>query len=455
MDILSGGAGTTAAGLRYGLPTFVCPFFADQFMWGAMVHRAGVGPEPCPVGNLTVDILAKKLSELKNDESRKRAVALSNSMTRENGVQGGLQHFLDSLPRDSMLCDVSLLLGETKLAQYRIVNSDVKLSLEVAASMREQFLPKPTLNSNMSSRILKFIKSLFGILNPAQPTRQVRHGICNYALGRVRTVSQGFLVGWLGFFSEVFRAIFELFLRSDEYARTHGALGCLAGLIIAPFYMLYDLFRGLVILSDRIMVGIANGYYKKEKLYIIDTLLRANVHDTTSDINELRDYEVSSESRLDQLEFAARFANNASRIFYACKPAFPPNHWHWVDVDRHDLIGSVTRHGKSWLSLKDDEYEKLLTHLRECSLERLSFSRFCVTLGISIASRVSRMNRASIFCNPEFNKATIKLGEGTPIGIFDDDDDDDENTNRIPNIRLRIVSMMAQMQPKAINNNDQ
>lgn len=27
-----GGAGTTAAGLRYGLPTLVCPFFGDQFM---------------------------------------------------------------------------------------------------------------------------------------------------------------------------------------------------------------------------------------------------------------------------------------------------------------------------------------------------------------------------------------------------------------------------------------
>ena len=25
-----GGAGTTAAGLKFGLPTFVCPFFADQ-----------------------------------------------------------------------------------------------------------------------------------------------------------------------------------------------------------------------------------------------------------------------------------------------------------------------------------------------------------------------------------------------------------------------------------------
>jgi sterol 3beta-glucosyltransferase len=40
-----GGAGTVAAGLRAGLPTMVCPFFADQFMWGYFVQLAGVGPE--------------------------------------------------------------------------------------------------------------------------------------------------------------------------------------------------------------------------------------------------------------------------------------------------------------------------------------------------------------------------------------------------------------------------
>lgn len=33
-----GGAGTTAAGLRYGLPTLVCPFFADQHMVSVCLH---------------------------------------------------------------------------------------------------------------------------------------------------------------------------------------------------------------------------------------------------------------------------------------------------------------------------------------------------------------------------------------------------------------------------------
>lgn len=36
-----GGAGTTAAGLRFGLPTFIVPFFGDQYLWGEMVKRAG------------------------------------------------------------------------------------------------------------------------------------------------------------------------------------------------------------------------------------------------------------------------------------------------------------------------------------------------------------------------------------------------------------------------------
>jgi sterol 3beta-glucosyltransferase len=48
-----GGAGTVAAGLRFGLPTMVCPFFADLFTWGYFVERAGVGPKAISVIKLT------------------------------------------------------------------------------------------------------------------------------------------------------------------------------------------------------------------------------------------------------------------------------------------------------------------------------------------------------------------------------------------------------------------
>src|SRR5262249_5130227 len=48
-----GGAGTTAAGLRAGLPTGGVPFFGGQFFWGHGVLGAGAGPEPIPIGTLT------------------------------------------------------------------------------------------------------------------------------------------------------------------------------------------------------------------------------------------------------------------------------------------------------------------------------------------------------------------------------------------------------------------
>ena len=44
-----GGAGTTAAGLRSGIPNLVVSFAADQPFWGARVYAIGAGPQPIPV----------------------------------------------------------------------------------------------------------------------------------------------------------------------------------------------------------------------------------------------------------------------------------------------------------------------------------------------------------------------------------------------------------------------
>jgi sterol 3beta-glucosyltransferase len=93
-----GGAGTTAAGLRYGLPTLVCPFFGDQYMWGEMVHRADVGPKPCPVNELTKDVLVEKLRQLTDPKTKEAATNLSVRMNDEDGVLAGLDHFWSSLP---------------------------------------------------------------------------------------------------------------------------------------------------------------------------------------------------------------------------------------------------------------------------------------------------------------------------------------------------------------------
>jgi sterol 3beta-glucosyltransferase len=53
-----GGAGTTAAGLRAGVPTVIISFFGDQPFWGRQVEQLGVEPKPISRKQLTTERLA-------------------------------------------------------------------------------------------------------------------------------------------------------------------------------------------------------------------------------------------------------------------------------------------------------------------------------------------------------------------------------------------------------------
>ena len=82
-----GGAGTTAAGLRAGVPSVVIPFFGDQPFWGQRVAELGVGPEPIPRKKLTVERLARAIQEAVTDQTmRRRAAELGSKIRAEDGI---------------------------------------------------------------------------------------------------------------------------------------------------------------------------------------------------------------------------------------------------------------------------------------------------------------------------------------------------------------------------------
>jgi UDP:flavonoid glycosyltransferase YjiC (YdhE family) len=82
-----GGAGTTAAGLRAGVPSLVIPFFGDQPFWGQRVFELGVGPAPIPLRQLTVDRLSEAIHSMVNDPAiRQRASQLGLKIRAEDGV---------------------------------------------------------------------------------------------------------------------------------------------------------------------------------------------------------------------------------------------------------------------------------------------------------------------------------------------------------------------------------
>ena len=86
-----GGAGTTAAGLRAGRPTSVCPFFGDQPFWGARVHALGVGSRPIPQKKLTVSKLAEAIQEAtRNPTLRNNAEALGEKIRQETGIANAI-----------------------------------------------------------------------------------------------------------------------------------------------------------------------------------------------------------------------------------------------------------------------------------------------------------------------------------------------------------------------------
>jgi sterol 3beta-glucosyltransferase len=82
-----GGAGTTAAGLRAGVPSIVIPCFGDQPFWGQRVAELGVGPEPLPRKKLTVERLAHAIQEALSDQTmRQRAADLGSKIQAEDGI---------------------------------------------------------------------------------------------------------------------------------------------------------------------------------------------------------------------------------------------------------------------------------------------------------------------------------------------------------------------------------
>jgi len=87
-----GGAGTTSAGLRAGVPSVVIPFSTEQAFWGQRIYKLGVGPMPIPRSKLTVDRLAKAIQEaVTNIGMRQSAAELGAKIQAEDGIANAVR----------------------------------------------------------------------------------------------------------------------------------------------------------------------------------------------------------------------------------------------------------------------------------------------------------------------------------------------------------------------------
>jgi UDP:flavonoid glycosyltransferase YjiC (YdhE family) len=83
-----GGAGTTAAALRAGIPSVIVPFFADQFFWAARLNALGMSPPGVPQRELTVDSLAEAIRAITvTPDMRDRCRGIARAIRSERGAE--------------------------------------------------------------------------------------------------------------------------------------------------------------------------------------------------------------------------------------------------------------------------------------------------------------------------------------------------------------------------------
>lgn len=82
-----GGAGTTAAGFRAGVPTIIVPHTADQPFWGRRAGELGVGTAPIPRKKLKAENLAAAINQSTTDRTMQaNAKALGEKIRQEDSL---------------------------------------------------------------------------------------------------------------------------------------------------------------------------------------------------------------------------------------------------------------------------------------------------------------------------------------------------------------------------------
>lgn len=88
-----GGAGTSAAGLRAGVPSTIVAHIGDQWYWGRRVHELGAGAPPLRRHQLTSERLAQVIRSMTQDRAMQaRAAELGARIRAEDGVARAVEY---------------------------------------------------------------------------------------------------------------------------------------------------------------------------------------------------------------------------------------------------------------------------------------------------------------------------------------------------------------------------
>ncbi|KAG7382211.1 hypothetical protein PHYPSEUDO_005139 [Phytophthora pseudosyringae] len=223
-----GGAGTTAAGLLAGKPTFIVPFFGDQPFWGQAVVSARVGVPPCPIAQLTTEVLRKAFVELANPQLRTRAEAMQRVLQQEDGAEEAVRAFYRHLPTQDMWCD----LDHQRIASQWSVHDRIKLCDRCAFVVRER--------QGKTHRKL------------------LRYNAVDYSARGPSSLLTGIATGVIVFAHELTGAFTGFLALPAKGLIKEGLVGCIKGTVAGVYYLLVRPVHGALLLADHAATGQKN-----------------------------------------------------------------------------------------------------------------------------------------------------------------------------------------------------
>ncbi|KAI8261351.1 Sterol 3-beta-glucosyltransferase UGT80B1 [Colletotrichum sp. SAR11_239] len=124
----------------------------NQPFWGAVIAKAGAGPDPIPYRSLTSQKLIHAIQYCLSPDAVTAARQLAESMEKENGVQSAVDSFHKHLPQPKMQCDffpdqpAALMYGRGKkqVKMCRPVASILVKNGKVERKQLKSYRSKPT-----------------------------------------------------------------------------------------------------------------------------------------------------------------------------------------------------------------------------------------------------------------------------------------------------------------------
>ncbi|KAH7465794.1 Sterol 3-beta-glucosyltransferase UGT80A2 [Phytophthora ramorum] len=271
-----GGAGTTAAGLLAGKPTFIVPFFGDQPFWGRAAVDAGVGVEPCPISQLTTEKLRVAFEALESPQLRARAIAMRDLMQKEDGAGEAVRSFYRNLPLHYMRCDLDCGRAATMWSQKDKIRLCDECECVVTARPENS------------------------------PGDIVEYSFVDYSARGPDNVLEGASAG-VGAFAHVFGSGFkDVIVKPAQGYREEGAKGAVIGLVKGLGGLMISPLVGTVVFADHLATGAYNNIRgdddkrkgsliadNKKFLNAIGIKTRNHVHNGSMSADELVDAENS------------------------------------------------------------------------------------------------------------------------------------------------------------------